>query len=76
MHNHTLSFRHQLTYRDEVITTNSIVLIISFNCMHWQKLRILIVLFYHVSLFFYFTLGKIDFGTNIGYLWSRQWLSS
>ena len=26
MHNHTGSFRHQLTYKDEVITTNSIVL--------------------------------------------------
>lgn len=32
MHNHTGSFRHQLTYRDEVITTNSTVLIISSNC--------------------------------------------
>lgn len=44
MHNHTGSFRHQLTYSDEVITTNSTVLTISSNCLFWQKLKILIVL--------------------------------
>ena len=37
IHNHTGSFRHQLTYRDEVITINSDVLILQFNCMHWQN---------------------------------------